>query len=67
MLSLEFSFKNLHLSHFKNKFATSALVRHDRRDGAMTQAEEKAGVVSSRDRDVRAAVAGDSAPGKGSN
>jgi hypothetical protein len=47
MLSLEFFFNNF--SHFKNKFATSALVRDDRRDGAVTQAEEKAGVVSSRD------------------
>jgi hypothetical protein len=51
MLSLEFFFNSLHFSHFKNKFATSALVRDDRRDGAVTQAEEEAGVVSSRDQE----------------
>lgn len=42
MSNLEFSFNSLQLSHLKNKFAISVLV-HDRRDGAVKQAEEKAG------------------------
>jgi hypothetical protein len=42
MLNLEYSFNSLQLSHLKNTFATSVLVPV-RRDGAMTQAEEKAG------------------------
>lgn len=31
----------LHSSHLTNKFATSALVRDERRDGALTQAAGK--------------------------